>query len=683
MREVARTFAAALVASTALACQQGPPPTWNEHVASIVHENCASCHRPEGIAPFSALEYEEAVAHVGRIAEMVEAGAMPPWPPRTEGVHFLNERTLTEEERDLLVRWAEAGGPRGGGEAPPPPEFDTGWELGPPDLVVRPSEPIVLAAGKEDVFRNLVIPTGLDSVRYVRTVDLRPGSARNVHHAILNVDETGAARRADSAASGPGFPGMDIGSARPPEGTFVGWTPGKVPFPGREGMGWKLEPGTDLVLQLHMMPSDEPRTIQPEIGLYFSEGPPMRTPVVVKLWGRNLDIPAGESEYRVEDRFRLPVTVEVLSVYPHAHYLGKDLHGYAILPDGEERDLIHIPDWNFMWQDQYIYAEPVILPAGSEIVMEYVYDNSADNPRNPSDPPRRVRSGNRSTDEMAELIVQMVARREADRWALIEARAKHALAKGDDGWRERFNLALVAEQRGDVRTAVSEYSRVLEANPDLYAAHHNLGNLLVAARRLELAETHYREAARIEPGRAEARHNLGHVRELSGRPEEALEEYQRALELDSGYAPAHHAIGNLRFAGGDMEGAIRAYREAIRLDPDFADARVNLGNALRRTGRVEEAVEQYRVALRKLPHHLYANYNLATALQASGDLGGAVESMERAVRSSPNLYQARLELARLYRAANRRDAAIREYREAVRLAGRDSEAAHELAAMTP
>ncbi len=673
-------IALAVVCTAAAGCDSGPPPTWNGQVAAIVHENCAACHRPDGIAPFSVLAYEPAAARAERIAEMVESGAMPPWPPAGEEVHFANERGLSEADREAIVRWAEAGAPRGSGSPPPSPRFADGWTLGQPDLVVRPPEAFELAPGEEDVFRNLIIPVAIDSTVRVRTVDLRPGSPGDVHHAILYVDDSGAARQADSAAAGPGFPGMEVGSARPPEGSFVGWTPGKAPFEGRSDVAWELEPGTDLVLQLHMMPSDEPRTIQPEVGIYFAEGTRHRTPVVVKLWRDDLDIPPGESDYRVEDRFRLPVAAEVLSIYPHAHYLGSEVRGYAVLPDGEERELIHIPEWDFMWQDQYYYAEPLTLPAGSEIVMEWHFDNTADNPRNPHAPPRRVRYGNRSADEMAELLLQLATRSEPDRWALVEARAEHALREGG-GWREHFNLALAAQQRGDNRTAVREYRRALEENPDLYPAHHNLGNTLIAAGDAAGAEAHYREAARLSPERPEVWHNLGYARELQGRAEAALEDYSTALERDPGYAPAHHAIGNLRFAREDLSGAIESYREAVRLDPEFADARANLGNALRSAGRSAEAIEQYRAALRIEPDHVYGLYNLAMALRETGDQARAIESMERVVGLAPRLYEARLELARLYAVAGRRDAAIREYRAAVQLAGDDTDAGRELRAL--
>lgn len=669
-----------LLAIVAVACGRGPTPTWNGEVAAIVHRECAGCHRPDGLAPFSALTYEAVAARADRVAERVGSGSMPPWPPEAGDVEFLNQRTLTDEEREAIVRWAEEGAPRGEGDPPPRPTF-ADWPLGEPDRVVVPPEPFALPAGGTDVFRNLVIPVTLDSTRYVRAVDLRPGSPGNVHHAILYVDDTGAARRAEAAAEGPGFPGMDIGEARPPEGAFVGWTPGNVPFENPPGMAWRLDPGTDFVLQLHMMPSARPREIRPEIGLYFADRPPIRTPVVVTLRGTDIDIPPGDEAYRVVDRFRVPVDVKVLSIYPHAHFLGKDLHGYGVLPDGGRRELIHIPDWDFQWQDQYVYARPVSLPAGSEIVMDYTYDNSSGNPRNPNDPPRRVRSGDRSTDEMAELIVQMVAGAESDRWALLAARSRHALEGGMGGWREVFNLALAAHQQGDARRAAGLYREALGLNPELLPAHFNLGNLFLSAGEPDSAAAHFRAATEIEPGRADLWHNLGYARELQKRPEEAAAMYETALERDPAYAPAWYALGNLRFAGGDADGAIAAYREALRIRPGFVDARVNLGNALRRKGDLERAVAAYRAALEEDPGHAYASYNLGVALEARGDTEGAIRSLKRAVRAAPRLYEARLELARVYRAAGRRAEALREYEAASRLGGEGSEARREMEAL--
>ena len=175
-------------------------------------------------------------------------------------------------------------------------------------------------------------------------------------------------------------------------------------------LSWELRPNTDLVLQLHLHPSGKPEQVQPSVGFYFTGEPPTNTPFRLNLNPLTLDIPAGASDYSVEDNYRLPVDVELLGVLPHAHYLAKRMEGYAVLPDGSRHDLLLIKDWDFNWQGDYRYAHPVHLPKGTTLAMRFAYDNSSKNVRNPNHPPRRVRYGLQTTDEMAELWFQVLPR---------------------------------------------------------------------------------------------------------------------------------------------------------------------------------------------------------------------------------------------------------------------------------
>jgi tetratricopeptide (TPR) repeat protein len=593
---------------------------------------------------------------------------MPPWPPDNENVEFANDRSLSRGEREILLQWIEAemieGDPV---DLPSPPALSSRWSLGEPDLVVTAPVTYTLPAEGKDVFRNLVIPAPVSDVRYVRTVDLRPGPSKVVHHAILYVDDTGSAKQADAESPEPGFPGMDIDTARSPDGHFLGWTPGNAPFPGHPERAWRLEPGMDFVLQLHMMPSGRPETIEPLIGLYFAETPPKTTPVIVTLRGRNIDIPAGMSGYRVEDRFEVPIDVSVLSVYPHAHYLGKCLKGLAVLPDGREKELIHIPNWDFNWQDQYFYEQPVLLPAGSTLVMDYIYDNSSDNPRNPNNPPRRVTSGNGSRDEMAELIVQLEAIDPTQRWDLVEARARHGLKTNPADWRGQFDLALAAQEKGDFQRAVHHYESVLAQYPSLTRAHYNLGNAMLDLGEFGEAEAHYRATIELEPTMARAYHNLGYIRYLQQKWKDAAVYYRKAVELDPEFALGYYGLGNTLFELGDPDGSISSYKEAVRLRPDFTDAHVNLGNSLQRIGQYEEAIAHYRRTLAADPRHLFANFNLALALRQSGRYEEAILSLQAALTINPQVFETHVELADIFDSLGRDQDAIQHYRTALGL----------------
>lgn len=442
-------------------------PTFTRDVAPILFENCASCHRPGGSGPFSVLSYESVHPHAEAIAEQTRSRRMPPWLPSGDRT-FEGERRLQESEIDLLQRWASAGAPEGArAHLPAPPAPTPAWPLGEPDLILEAPEYMVPPEGR-DLYRNLVLPVTLDSLRFVRAVDLRPGARAAVHHARLMVDTTGLSRKKDAADAGPGFDGMEGGThARNPPGHFVGWTPGRVPHAGYPEMAWPLVPGSDLVLQLHLRPDGRSPVVRSRVGLYLADAPPSRPSALVSLGTEIIDIPPGESAHLVSDTFRLPVPVTVLSVYPHAHYLGKTMEGLAHLPGGDTETLIRIDDWDFDWQDEYRLARPLELPAGTLLEMRFTYDNSADNPQNPHHPPRRVRYGSTSTDEMADLLVQ-VAPANADNAQTLELALSRKYARAAvawAAWNER-TLAAEAAERGDRATALHHYRASLRNQED-------------------------------------------------------------------------------------------------------------------------------------------------------------------------------------------------------------------------
>jgi hypothetical protein len=231
-----------------------------------------------------------------------------------------------------------------------------------------------------------VIPLPTEKRRYVRGLEFRPCN-RVVHHANIRIDRTPASRRFDTEDPAPGDDGLIAHSAGYPDGHFLGWTPGQAAPLLPKGLAWTLEPGADLVVELHMQPSGRSEIVQPSIGFFFGDDPPERTPAMLRLGRQNLDIPAGESRYRSTDSFVLPVDIEVHAVQPHAHYLAREVRGTARLPDGRVQPLIYVRDWDFRWQQFYRYATPFTLPKGTTLSMEFVFDNSAANPRNPSRPP--------------------------------------------------------------------------------------------------------------------------------------------------------------------------------------------------------------------------------------------------------------------------------------------------------
>src|SRR5438105_3637835 len=421
-----RWLAALLLLPSAAAAQ--PPVSFATDVAPILSARCAACHRPGGIGPFDLITYDDAKRHAAQIGVATARRLMPPWKPSPGKGDFQDERRLTDRELDTLQRWIAAGAPEGSGAGragvapidsharlptslspdarlPTPRAPGDAWQLGTPDLVVRMPDAYSVPADGPDVFRTFVIPIPTGAPRYVRGLEFRPGNARVVHHANLGIDRTRSSRQLDARDPEPGYAGGMERDARYPEGQLLGWTPGQAAHRVPDGTQWRLEAGSDLIVQLHLQPTGKRETVQLSAGFYFTDDPPTRTPVGLRLGSETIDIPAGTDAWAIADRYQLPVDVDVVAIQPHAHNLARTMQAMAILPDGATAWLIAIDDWDFRWQDVYRYRTPVALPKGSVITMAYVYDNSAANPRNPHRPPQRVVWGPNTTDETRDLWV--------------------------------------------------------------------------------------------------------------------------------------------------------------------------------------------------------------------------------------------------------------------------------------
>jgi len=376
--------------------------TFSHDVARILYRECAACHRPGGVAPFSLLTYDDAAKRAEVIAAVTARRYMPPWLPSEP--HFQHERRLTAQEIAIIGQWAASGAPEGNpAGAPTPSRFADGWQLGTPDLQVEMRAAFTVPADGVDQYQCFVIPTVSARDRWVRALDMRPGAPRVVHHALLFQDTTGTARKRDS---GSGYPCFGTPGFLPARG-LGGWTPGSVPVRMPEDIPTLLHGGADLVLQVHYHPTGKPESDRTKVALYFTDQPPRRRMMDIPLGSNRIDIPPGDRTYKVTDHFTIPVDVDALTINPHAHYVCRAMYGYAVLPDGTRRTLIRIPEWDFDWQQLYTYAEPVRLPAGTRMEMEFTYDNSAENPRNPYHPPRRIVWGPASTDEMAGLHIEV------------------------------------------------------------------------------------------------------------------------------------------------------------------------------------------------------------------------------------------------------------------------------------
>jgi Tol biopolymer transport system component/mono/diheme cytochrome c family protein len=430
----------------------GGAVTFADTIAPIVFENCASCHRPGEAAPFPLLSYEDVAKRGALVAQVTASRYMPPWHAAEGHGEFVGERRLTPAQIAAIGEWVRAGMPRGdASRLPRLPVFPAeGWRLGQPDLVLEMPEGFSVAASGPDVFRNFVIPTGLTDGKWVRAIEYRPAARNVVHHALFATVAGGSLAAIDGIDGRPGFGGMGtvgVGGGGGESRGLGGWAVGASPVTLPAGVALKMPRGSDFLLQLHFHPTGKAEVEKSLVGIYFAPQPPERDAISVELpalfaVGAGLDIPAGATDYTIRDSFTLPADVRVFSVSAHAHYLGRQMKATATLPGGAERPLLWITDWDFNWQDSYVYKEPFVLPRGTRIDVTITYDNSADNPRNPVDPPRRARWGEQSLDEMGAVILGMQVLDEAGTQPMREAlalRNKTAIqAGGKDGTIGRF-----------------------------------------------------------------------------------------------------------------------------------------------------------------------------------------------------------------------------------------------------
>lgn len=626
------------------AAQPSVVVSFNQDIAPLVHTRCGACHRPGGAGPFSLLTFDEVRRRAGQIAAVTASGFMPPWKADAHPGGYLAQPRLAPDDVALIAAWAKAP-LEGTGSAPVPPVWPTGWYLGTPDLVVALPANYTLPAEPSDVFRIFAVPLPVKRRTYVTGIEFDPGNARVVHHANIRIDRTEGSRRLDAADPLPGYDGLMARSAEYPEGHFLGWTPGQIAPLVDADLAWPLDPGTDLVVQLHMQTSGKPESVRPRIAFYFSDTPPTRTPSILRLGSQGIDIPAGEERYVVADRYTLPVDATLLAVQPHAHYRATLVRGTATFPDGRMESLIRIRDWDFRWQHVYRYAQPIRLPKGTTVAMEYVYDNAQSNPRNPQVPPARVRWGQRSFDEMGDLWFQLVADTDADRERL----------------RGEVQAKMTAEDYIGLET-------MLGSNPEDTALHDDAGVLALILGRPREAVAHFRVSAERQPDHAPAHYNLGTALTQAGLFDDAVVSYERALELRPDYARALSNLADTLVTMGRSAEAIARYEASIAVEPSLAEPHNNLGAALWRRGDLDRAERELRQALQLRPQYAEALFNLGHVAVRRGDIARAARNFRLAAAAGPDWPLALTTAAWVLSTAA--DAAVRMPAEAVGLAER-------------
>lgn len=408
--------------------------TYHKDVQPIIQNHCQQCHRPGEVGPFSLMTYRQAVNWAEDIKEYTHSKKMPPWKPQG-GPAYQSERKLSDAELKTLAEWVDGGTPEGDPkDAPAPRKFVEGWQLGTPDLILSIDEDFHLGASGNDTFRCFVLPTGLTEDKYIIGYEVRPGNPSVVHHTLNYWDITGKARalnekskanaKPDDQDRGPGYSvSMGLGftpdlsdiekmqkTGIPPFAGIGGWAPGAMPRFMPEGAGYLLPKGADVVVQVHYHRDGKPEKDRTRIGFYFAKKPiekPWRTIVIDGLPKITTTfphfttiIPKDNANFVAKGSVWTESDCTIWNVLPHMHLLGKKVKVTLTTPEGKTETLVDIHDWDYNWQETYWFKEPIKVKAGTRFDIEAVFDNSSTNPNNPHHPPKDVRSGDETTDEM-------------------------------------------------------------------------------------------------------------------------------------------------------------------------------------------------------------------------------------------------------------------------------------------
>ena len=402
-------------------------PTFSKDVAPILYKNCSNCHRAGEIGPMPLLTFKDARPYARAIATRVQNGTMPPWhadDPTHE--RFLNDRSLSEADKDVLVRWATHGAPEGNPrDLPAPPQFADGWRMGKPDAIFTMQEDYPIPASGTLDYKFFEIPTNLTEDRWLQAFEVRPGDRAVVHHVIVYVRpgdsgsaEARPAARADGARPTPPFAfgeGMrrpadapkpdrapvenDRAAKRNPGAWLAGYAPGHSLRVYAPGTAIKIPKGAVMTVQMHYTTNGKPTTDRTSLGVKFASEPPKTELVVIPLQNANFVLKAGTSDTRVDAEMTVNTDATLWSALPHTHVRGKRWQVEAVYPDGRTEMILNVPKYDFNWQTDYVFKSPLVLPKGTKLKTSAWYDNSVANKSNP-DATKDVYWGDQTWEEM-------------------------------------------------------------------------------------------------------------------------------------------------------------------------------------------------------------------------------------------------------------------------------------------
>jgi Secretion system C-terminal sorting domain len=408
-------------------------PNWSNNVAKIVYENCTSCHRTGGIAPFRLTTYQDVVNNAASISAAVSSGIMPPWTPDPNYKSFVHQRVISQSDKNTILQWINNNTPSGNLHfAPPAPIYSSNSQLISPNVSL--SIPTYTVVTNEDEYHNFVIPSGLTQINFAKEIEIIPGNPSIVHHVLVFEDNS----------TNPISPTSIGGTGSPASNLLFGYTPGAQPYFTPVGTGLKLNANTRIILQIHYAPGSQGQTDNTTINFKTTTST-QRQIYVLPLLNHSssitngpLYIPANQT-HTFNEQYTVPINATLLYAFPHMHLIGKSIESYGITPSGETIPFVKIPDWKFHWQDNFVFPNAVKINSGTILKAESFYDNTTNNPENPNNPPLDVSLGEGTHDEMMLVFFAFMPYQLGDENLIID---KRIIATGSTTFCEGQSLKL-------------------------------------------------------------------------------------------------------------------------------------------------------------------------------------------------------------------------------------------------
>jgi len=359
--------------------------TYSKHISRIIQEKCQECHHPGAIAPFSITNYRQARGWSRMVREVVSEERMPPWHADERYGHFKNDRSLTAEEKDMILTWIDSGMPRGNPEdMPEPKEWNGSWKIGEPEMVVNLPEEVEIQSTGVVPYMYFTSDPGFEEDMYITKAQALPGNHKVVHHIIITWYLPEGVR-ADYEGPRAGF--------------LVGTAPGDMPLICPDNHARFVPAGAHLRWQMHYTPTGKTEHDRSKVGFIFAEEKPDYFVETESPSNHGIMIPPHAENHKETWTHTVSHDMRILSFMPHMHLRGKSFRYEVEYPDESREILLNIPFYDFNWQAQYHLEEPKFIPAGSKIHTVAHYDNSEKNPYNP-DPRHKVGWGDQTWEEM-------------------------------------------------------------------------------------------------------------------------------------------------------------------------------------------------------------------------------------------------------------------------------------------